>query len=54
MDSFDVRIEIPSYSQIYSFGNGGDVYDEKGQLSLQDKSVQSQVKFIHQLFGMVA
>ncbi|RAS77555.1 IS6 family transposase [Priestia endophytica] len=27
---------------------------KKGQLALQDKSVQNQVKFIHQLFGMAA
>lgn len=27
---------------------------KKGQLTLQDKSVQNQVKFIHQLFGMAA
>lgn len=27
---------------------------KKGQFTLQDKSVQNQVKFIHQLFGMAA
>ncbi|HDR7647613.1 TPA: IS6 family transposase, partial [Bacillus mycoides] len=27
---------------------------KKGQLILLDKSVQNQVKFIHQLFGIVA
>ena len=27
---------------------------KKGQLALRDKSVQNQVKFIHQLFGMAA
>lgn len=27
---------------------------KKGQLPLQDKSVQNQVKLIHQLFGMAA
>ena len=27
---------------------------KKGQLILQDKSVQNQVKFIHQLFGIAA
>ncbi|MED1569124.1 DDE-type integrase/transposase/recombinase [Bacillus paramycoides] len=27
---------------------------KKGQLVLLDKSVQNQVKFIHQLFGMAA
>lgn len=27
---------------------------KKGQLALPDKSVQNQVKFIHQLFGMAA
>jgi hypothetical protein len=27
---------------------------KKGQLVLGDKSVQNQVKFIHQLFGMIA
>jgi transposase, IS6 family len=27
---------------------------KKGQLTLQDKSVQNQVKFIHQLFGMAS
>jgi IS6 family transposase len=27
---------------------------KKGQIILQDKSVQNQVKFIHQLFGIVA
>ncbi|PFJ88804.1 IS6 family transposase, partial [Bacillus cereus] len=27
---------------------------KKGQLILLDKSVQNQVKFMHQLFGIVA
>lgn len=27
---------------------------KKGQLTLHDKSVQNQLKFIHQLFGMAA
>ncbi|AZV42977.1 transposase [Peribacillus asahii] len=27
---------------------------KKGQLALQDKSVQNRVKFIHQLFGIAA
>ena len=27
---------------------------KKGQLILRDKSVQNQVKFIHQLFGIAA
>ena len=27
---------------------------KKGQLALPDKSVQNQVKFIHQLFGIAA
>lgn len=27
---------------------------KKGQLALRDKSIQNQVKFIHQLFGIAA
>ncbi|PRD03297.1 IS6 family transposase, partial [Bacillus sp. MYb56] len=27
---------------------------KKGQLILRDKSVQNEIKFIHQLFGMAA
>ncbi|KLA22261.1 hypothetical protein B4077_3207 [Bacillus cereus] len=33
-----------------SFGE----FVKKGQLMLRDKSVQNEMKFIHQLFGMAA
>lgn len=52
--SFDDRIEILSHSYSHYFLNRSYAYGKKRKLFLLDKSVQNQVEFIHQLFGIVA
>ncbi|CAI8810967.1 hypothetical protein EMIT040CA3_330003 [Bacillus pseudomycoides] len=45
-------IQVEALSSYYYFANSKMV--PTGQLVLLDKSVQNQVKFIHQLFGIAA